>query len=108
MFFSKSLIYSSLPASCLGTQALTTSLTKVLENNILQFLPNLHAEVSKRKSSLLEMYCLGYQGFDRMESLYQRLLKRHRDCFGKFATDSCWNTERQYKATSLDFTARKL
>lgn len=53
MFFSKSLIYSSLPASCLGTQALTTSLTKVLESNILQFLPNLHAEVSKRKSSLL-------------------------------------------------------
>lgn len=30
MFFSKSLLYSSLPPSCLGTKALTDSLTKVL------------------------------------------------------------------------------
>jgi vacuolar protein sorting-associated protein 1 len=39
MFFSKSPIYSSLPASCLGTNALVTALTKVLSNNITQFLP---------------------------------------------------------------------
>jgi hypothetical protein len=52
MFFSKSLIYSSLPTSCLGTQALTVSLTKVLESNIVHFLPNLFAEVSKRKNAL--------------------------------------------------------
>lgn len=107
MFFSKSLIYSSLPASCLGTQALTTSLTKVLESNILQFLPNLHAEVSKRKHSLLEMYCFDYQGFDLMESHCRRLLRKRKDCSGKFATDFCWNTERQCKATSLGSTVRR-
>lgn len=45
MFFSKSPIYSSLPPNCLGTNALITSLTKVLETNIIQFLPDLMSQI---------------------------------------------------------------
>jgi len=52
MFFSKSPIYSSLPASCLGTSALVTALTKVLSNNITQFLPELMEQVKTRKNAL--------------------------------------------------------
>jgi dynamin 1-like protein len=52
MYFSKSPIYSSLPPACLGTNALITVLTKVLENNIIQFLPELMTQIKDRKAKL--------------------------------------------------------
>jgi len=44
-YFSHSPIYSSLPPACLGTTSLVTLLTKVLENNITQFLPDLMSQI---------------------------------------------------------------
>jgi len=60
MFFSTSPIYSSLPPSCLGTSALVVALTKVLSNNITQFLPELLEQVKQRKNALHEMYLFFY------------------------------------------------
>lgn len=73
MFFSTSAIYSSLPPSCLGTSALVTSLTKVLESNITQFLPELLEQVKQRKTALHEMYQFCHLESKNTVDLYQKV-----------------------------------
>jgi hypothetical protein len=72
MFFSTSPIYSSLPPQCLGTTALVNSLTKVLESNITQFLPELLEQVKQRKNGLHDMYIWNYSASSSTENLYQK------------------------------------
>ena len=56
MYFSKSPIYSSLPPSSVGTTSLVTTLTTVLTNSIVDFLPELVSKIKERKSQLAAVY----------------------------------------------------
>ena len=76
MFFSKSPIYSSLPPACLGTSALVNSLTKVLQSNITQFLPELIEQVKQRKAALQDTYIFRYKESNNTENLFQRLKEK--------------------------------
>ena len=58
MYFSKSPIYSSLPLSAMGTTSLVSTLTQVLTESIIQFLPDLVAKIKERKAKLADMYRL--------------------------------------------------
>jgi vacuolar protein sorting-associated protein 1 len=88
MFFSKSPIYSSLPPSCLGTTALISSLTKVLESNIIQFLPELMAQIKERKGKLHQMYLMVHAASRIMASPSPRTIRSSRHSSGTSATSS--------------------
>ena len=60
MYFSKSPIYSSLPPSSVGTTSLVTTLTTVLTDSIVNFLPDLVSKIKERKNQLAAMYLYFY------------------------------------------------
>lgn len=49
-YFSEHLVYSTLPADCVGTQSLVNKLTEVLYSLIKENLPVIKSEITDRKS----------------------------------------------------------